>query len=85
MLACSHHHRLIHEGGWQLRPRADHRFDAIRPDGHIARPAPDTHGTVTGLTGTGITPATVTGTWTGERLDLGYAVSVYTQRHPCHT
>lgn len=80
VLTCSHHHRLVHEGGWQLRPRSDHRFDAVRPDGHLVRPAPGTHGTVTRLPGAHITPATVTGTWSGEPLELGYAVSVYTQR-----
>ncbi|MGH3744106.1 MAG: HNH endonuclease signature motif containing protein, partial [Mycobacteriales bacterium] len=80
VLTCAHHHRLVHEGGWQLRPRPDHRFDAIHPDGHIVRPAPDTGGTVHLLPSAHnatITPATVTGTWTGEPLELGYAVSVY--------
>jgi hypothetical protein len=82
-LICEHHHRLVHEGGWRLRPRPDYGFDAVRPDGHVLRPAPATHGTAGHLPAVhdaAIAPTTVTGTWSGERLELDYAVSVYTQR-----
>lgn len=88
VLTCSHHHRLIHEGGWQLRPRPDQRFDAIRPDGRLLAVGPPAHGDVRQLPlvhDAAIAPNTVTGTWAGEPLELDYAVSVYTQRRPCHT
>ncbi|HEX7354467.1 MAG TPA: DUF222 domain-containing protein [Mycobacteriales bacterium] len=85
LLICAHHHRLVHEGRWRLHPRPDARYDAIHPDGHVIRPAPQTHGAATALPAThppGLTPTTVTRTWTGEHLDLDYAVSVYTQPGP---
>lgn len=41
-LLCRHHHRLVHEGGWQLRGRPDKGLRFIRPDGREleARPPP---------------------------------------------
>lgn len=80
VLTCSHHHRLIHEGGWQLRSGPDHRWQAVRPDGTIVTAAPATRGAATALPSAhraDIQPETVTGTWTGEPLELAYAVSVF--------
>lgn len=80
VLTCSHHHRLIHEGGWQLRSGPDHRWQAVRPDGTTVTAAPATRGATTALPSAhraDIQPETVTGTWTGEPLELAYAVSVF--------
>ncbi len=37
---CRHHHRLLHEGGWALRPRHDGTWDATSPGGLRVRAAP---------------------------------------------
>ena len=77
---CPHHHLQLHEGGWSLRPRPDHRFDAIRADGLVLHPAPTTRGGTNDLRtahDADIDPKTVTGSWAGEPLDLDYAVSVH--------
>ena len=31
---CSHHHHLVHEGGWQLRLDPDRTLTIVQPDGH---------------------------------------------------
>jgi hypothetical protein len=35
MLLCSHHHRLVHEGGFTIRREADERPTFVRPDGRV--------------------------------------------------
>ncbi len=30
---CWHHHRLVHEGGWGIKPDDNGTFEAIKPDG----------------------------------------------------
>lgn len=87
VLTCSHHHRLIHEGGWQLRRETDTaghaRWVAIGPDGQRRIAAPPTAGNAPSLPGTHnatIAADTVTGHWRGEALHLDYAVSVMNQR-----
>ena len=37
VLLCSHHHHLLHEGGWTIE-RTDHGFVFRRPDGSILEP-----------------------------------------------
>lgn len=83
VLTCEHHHRLVHEGGWQLRPErvgnGQHGWLAIGPDGQHRRAAPATVGDVHDLSAAhdaDVGPDTVSGHWHGELLDLGYAVSV---------
>ncbi|MGK0222287.1 MAG: hypothetical protein ACI9ON_001526 [Limisphaerales bacterium] len=39
LLLCTHHHTLMHEGGFQLKP-ANGRFYFARPDGRPIEPAP---------------------------------------------
>ena len=86
LLACEHHHLLLHEGGWQLRPQQDAsgqcRWTAFHDDGRVIPPAPATGGDADDLRDThdaDIASGTVTGTWLGEPLDLAYAVSVFSQ------
>ena len=33
---CSHHHHLVHEGGWQLTLTEDRTTTLQRPDGSVA-------------------------------------------------
>ncbi len=39
---CTHHHRLVHEGGWTVRLLHDRRLEIYRPDGrlHAVTPQP---------------------------------------------
>lgn len=87
LLICQHHHKLVHEGGWQLQPHTapdGHRgWIAIGPDGQRRTAAPPTTGNVRTLPtthGAVVAPDTVTGQWRGERLELDYAVSVLAPR-----
>jgi|SRR5882672_3217229 len=34
-LLCSHHHRLVHEGGFRIRRDRDHDLYFVRPDGRV--------------------------------------------------
>lgn len=34
---CSHHHHLVHEGGWQLQLDPDRTLTIVQPDGHVFR------------------------------------------------
>jgi len=38
VLLCSHHHRLVHEGGYRIRRDADHRQYFQRADGRVIPP-----------------------------------------------
>ena len=35
MLLCTHHHRLVHEGGFTIRREQDDRLTFVRPDGRV--------------------------------------------------
>jgi hypothetical protein len=35
MLLCTHHHRLVHEGGFTIRREHDDRLTFVRPDGRV--------------------------------------------------
>ncbi|HEX7355740.1 MAG TPA: DUF222 domain-containing protein [Mycobacteriales bacterium] len=82
VLACEHHHRLLHEGGWHLRPNdnnCSHTWIATGPTGQIVPTAPPTEGAAEDLPAahpSDVGGDTVTGHWRGERLDLDYAVGV---------
>jgi hypothetical protein len=81
ILLCGHHHRLLHEHGYQIHVTAPNTFQFMRPDGTRIEDAPPTtgHPRLDQLTGLHdppkITPATTTPGWHGEALDLGYLVS----------
>jgi hypothetical protein len=38
VLLCTHHHELVHEGGWSLRGEAGPRIGWVRPDGTAFEP-----------------------------------------------
>lgn len=79
-LVCGFHHRLVHEHGYRLGHR-DGRLRLTRPDG-TAVPAtgPPLAGHTDRLVADHVRGAiddrTLTPAWSGERLDLHYAVSV---------
>ena len=79
---CWFHHRLVHEGGWQVRFDASGELLAIRPNGNVLprlRPPPSTDpGAVArenGRRGTSIDPTTCIPRWYGDRFDLGDIVT----------
>jgi len=91
VLLCSHHHRLLHEGGYQVERRSDGRLIFTRPDGRkIAVTPPRTRGGHhairrqhhhQGLKLAAETPAALSA---GSHFDLGMAVEavLQTDDHP---
>lgn len=78
VLACSHHHQLIHEQGYQLRLDG-HRVLHVRDQ--EGRPVLHRPALVPGRAeeldpGWAVGPDTLPTGWTGEPMDLGYVVSV---------
>ena len=85
-MLCRRHHRAVHEEGYQLERQADGDLCFRRPDGRLlpdvpAPPAMPVHPTKTlrarnGGAGVQINASTSMPRWQGERLDVGYAISV---------
>ena len=83
VMLCRHHHRLVHEGGIRVERQGDEPVRFRLRDGTVLASAPHPPpGSVRALrglnrdAGIAIDPDTcVTGT--GERMDLGYTVSVF--------
>jgi Domain of unknown function (DUF222)/HNH endonuclease len=83
VMLCRHHHRLVHEGGVGLERDPDEVVRFRLRDGTVLRSSPPAaSGTPQALlalseeAGLKIEPATCL-TGTGERMDLGYTVSVF--------
>jgi hypothetical protein len=89
LLLCRHHHRLVHEDGFQVRLSAAGEPEFLRPDGRLL---PDAPGIVVEAGGPDpfeamvqrledgavtIGPYAGTPTWDGERVELGVAVEWY--------
>ena len=87
---CWFHHRLVHEGGWNIRFDADGGVLAIRPNGNVL---PRTRGSgphdpreierANRRRGAAIDPSTCIPRWYGDRLELHDVVSslVSADRH----
>jgi Domain of unknown function (DUF222)/HNH endonuclease len=86
VLLCRLHHRAVHEDGYQVERAADGDLSFKRPDGRALPEAPLTL-PITGdpaelfrLHADGDDPChhtrTGSGTWLGERFDVGYAIDV---------
>ncbi len=86
VLLCRRPHRAVHEGGHRVRQAPDGTLDFLRPDG---RALPDVPPPATVPTdpasaleashtaeGIQIDAETARPTWLGERLDLGWALTV---------
>ena len=88
VLLCRHHHRLVHEGGYEvtLSPSGEKRFRDS--NGTSVPPGPDTRfrGNVLALpaahaeAGLSIDAGTLPPRWQGEPMDLGLAVQALVQR-----
>ena len=86
VLLCRRHHRAVHEEGYRVTLDAAGDAHFRRPDGRplpAAPPAPVWAGPALGPTndrlakaGTKVDGRTATPAWQGERLDLGWALSV---------
>src|SRR5438876_5940307 len=85
-LLCRRHHRAVHEEGYQLDRQADGELRFRRPDGQvlpeIPRP-PEVRGDPVEMlrarneaNGLNLHARTATPGWLGERLDVGWAISV---------
>jgi Domain of unknown function (DUF222)/HNH endonuclease len=85
-MLCRRHHRAVHEEGFQVERQANGELSFRRPDG---RPLPEVPEPATvpanavetlegqnGGAGVQIGPRTSMPGWQGERLDIGYAISV---------
>ena len=92
VLLCRRHHRAVHEDGYHVVHAADGSLEFRRPDGrplpHVPATAATPRDPARALAaqheaqGVQIDPRTACPTWLGERLDLGWALSVL---HPTAT
>ncbi len=81
VLLCRHHHRLIHEGGFNVVARDDGAFLFFNPTGALIAEAPElgvptrTVGDITAAIGIDVSAETLLPQWYGEAMDLGLAVA----------
>ena len=84
---CSYHHRLVHEGGFQVEALGRGSVRFRRPDGRVVAPAPNC-GRVRGpglgeqhrVRGIAVDARTCRPLSAGDRLDYGLAVEVLTAK-----
>jgi 5-methylcytosine-specific restriction endonuclease McrA len=91
-LLCRRHHRSVHEEGYQIERQPDGELQFRRPDGTLlpaAPPLPPVSGDVVNqlraqheAQGLHLDGHTVRPGWSGERLNVGYAIDVL---HPLAT
>lgn len=80
VLLCRHHHRLIHEGGFDITARDDGKFLFFDPMGRLIPHAPATvipQRTVDDIVAAArinVSAETLLPEWYGESMDLGMAV-----------
>jgi hypothetical protein len=79
ILLCGQHHRALHDGQFTVTALGKQRFRFHGPNGAERPPAPNTRGSLAGVTTTypHITPATIEPDWDGTPLDLPHATDVY--------
>jgi 5-methylcytosine-specific restriction endonuclease McrA len=74
---CRRHHTAVHDRGYLIAVSPDSTFTFYRPDGTPLPPcpplpAPDGH--IADVHDAEVTPDTIIPPWSGERLDLDYAI-----------
>jgi hypothetical protein len=92
VMLCRRHHRAVHEGGYHVERGSDGDLRFYRPDGRLIPDVPaaldlaaDPVGELRArhdATGLVLDKRTATPRWSGERLDVGYAIGVM---HPLAT
>src|ERR1043166_4897395 len=85
-LLCRRHHRAVHEEGYQLARQPDGELQFRRPDGQVVPEVPAPPGVprdpvnalraLNEADGVHLHARTAMPGWLGERLDVGYAISV---------
>jgi hypothetical protein len=75
MLLCRRHHRAVHEGGFELRPRRDGTATFLRPDGMVIDAAPAIPTSETWLDD-GPRAHLDIPVWDGTPFDIAYAIDV---------
>jgi hypothetical protein len=84
VLVCRRHHRLVHEGGWEVELTSG-EATFIRPDGRPLSPAPASSSGGELTVDRGVNARSLR-CWDGTRLDVGYAIDVlwsqYRERTP---
>jgi hypothetical protein len=75
ILLCRHHHRLVHEGRWQLRATQAEGFCFVDPHGNelAARP-PSRRSDGRAVRHPRVDADTIRSQWGGERLDLSIVI-----------
>lgn len=91
-LLCRRHHRAVHEEGYRVERAADDELRFVRPDGRplpeVPEPVPVPDEPMETLRkrqeadGLRLHPGTGPSAWSGERLDVGWAIDVL---HPLAT
>jgi hypothetical protein len=74
---CRRHHTAIHDRGGSIAAGPGGSFTFFRPDGTPLPPCPPLpapHGHIGDVHDAQITPDTIIPPWSGERLDLDYAI-----------
>ena len=86
---CTHHHRLVHEGGYKIAGDPARELTFRRPDGrplrdHPPRSAgcPERLTTLNRRRGIDPAAATITPDWNGDHLDLDWAVTLLAHNAP---
>ena len=85
-MLCRRHHRAVHEEGYQVERQADGELCFRQPDGQVLPDVPDPAAVSANpmemlraeneARGVHIDARTSRPGWLGERLDVGYAISV---------
>ena len=90
VLLCRHHHRLVHEGGYQVVFHERGRLDFLTPQGakiptaiQTTQPTANVHQMVA-QSGKHVSAETLIPQWAGERMDLGMAVDGLISRADRH-
>lgn len=88
VLLCRHHHRLVHEGGFDVQKTSTNQIQFINPNGKVVPSNGETRsrGNVLALctehaeSGINITPQTTHSLWRGEQMDDQMAIEALLRR-----